>query len=139
MYGGVRRFHCEQCAPIGAQNQCARLTAGPRSAMIRRVIPLRSPPLPRTRRRPALVSFLPMILIFGIFYFILIAPMRKRQKKTQQMLAQLKKATRSSRTADLRTDRRDRRRDRDGDLQVSDQVKIKIARALARLRGPRSS
>ena len=38
-----------------------------------------------------LVQFLPMIFIFVIFYFLLIAPMRKKQKKAQEMLAQLKK------------------------------------------------
>jgi len=32
-----------------------------------------------------------MIFIFVIFYFLLIAPMRKKQKKTQEMLAKLKK------------------------------------------------
>ncbi len=38
-----------------------------------------------------LLSLAPMIFIFVIFYFILIAPMRKKQKKTREMLAQLKK------------------------------------------------
>jgi preprotein translocase subunit YajC len=38
-----------------------------------------------------LLQFAPMIFIFVIFYFLLIAPMRKKQKKTQQMLAKLKK------------------------------------------------
>jgi preprotein translocase subunit YajC len=38
-----------------------------------------------------LLGFLPMIFIFVIFYFLLIAPMRKRQKKTQEMIAKLKK------------------------------------------------
>ena len=38
-----------------------------------------------------LVQFLPMIFIFVIFYFLLIAPMRKKQKRQQEMLAQLKK------------------------------------------------
>ena len=37
------------------------------------------------------MQFLPMIFIFVIFYFLLIAPMRKKQKKTQEMLAKLKK------------------------------------------------
>jgi preprotein translocase subunit YajC len=32
-----------------------------------------------------------MIFIFVIFYFLLIAPMRKKQKKAQEMLATLKK------------------------------------------------
>jgi preprotein translocase subunit YajC len=84
-----------------------------------------------------LVAFLPMIAIFAIFYFILIAPMRKRQKKTQAMLAALKKgdavitsggiygriaAIDESTSAVI--------------LQVTDQVKIKIARnAVAGLQG----
>jgi preprotein translocase subunit YajC len=116
----------------------AGLTPGPGSAMIRGVIPILLAAAPATTPAPnALISFLPMILIFGIFYFILIAPMRKRQKKTQQMLAQLKKgdavitnggiygriAAIDDATATVI-------------LQVSDQVKIKIARsALAGLQG----
>lgn len=38
-----------------------------------------------------LMSFLPLVLIFAIFYFLLIAPMRKRQKALQAMIAALKK------------------------------------------------
>jgi preprotein translocase subunit YajC len=38
-----------------------------------------------------LLAFAPMIFVFVIFYFLLIAPMRKKQKKTQLMLSQLKK------------------------------------------------
>ncbi|MEP6470838.1 MAG: preprotein translocase subunit YajC [Acidobacteriota bacterium] len=38
-----------------------------------------------------LMQFLPMIFIFVIFYFLLIAPMRKKQKRQGEMLAQLKK------------------------------------------------
>jgi preprotein translocase subunit YajC len=38
-----------------------------------------------------LIQFLPMIFIFVIFYFLLIAPMRKKQKRQQEMLAQLKR------------------------------------------------
>ena len=38
-----------------------------------------------------LLSLAPMIFIFVIFYFILIAPMRKKQKKTQEMLSKLDK------------------------------------------------
>jgi preprotein translocase subunit YajC len=38
-----------------------------------------------------LLQFAPMIFIFVIFYFLLIAPMRQKQKKTQEMLARLKK------------------------------------------------
>jgi preprotein translocase subunit YajC len=33
-----------------------------------------------------LIQFVPILLIFGIFYFLLIAPMRKRQKALQAMI-----------------------------------------------------
>ena len=41
-----------------------------------------------------ILPFVPLILIFGIFWFLLIAPMRKRQKALQEMIANLKKGDR---------------------------------------------
>ncbi len=38
-----------------------------------------------------LVSLMPIILIFGIFYFLLIRPQQKKQKEHQKMLGELKK------------------------------------------------
>lgn len=38
-----------------------------------------------------LSSFLPLIMIFGIFWFLLIRPQQKEKKAHQQMLADLKK------------------------------------------------
>jgi preprotein translocase subunit YajC len=38
----------------------------------------------------ALVSFVPMILIIGVFYLLLIRPQQQRQKKLQQTISQLK-------------------------------------------------
>ena len=38
-----------------------------------------------------LQTFAPMIFIFAIFYFLVLAPMRKRQRATQDMLSKLKK------------------------------------------------
>ena len=37
-----------------------------------------------------LALFAPVLLIFGVFYFLLILPQQRRQKKWQQMLAELK-------------------------------------------------
>ena len=37
-----------------------------------------------------LALFAPVLLIFGVFYFLLILPQQRRQKKWQQMLAGLK-------------------------------------------------
>mgnify|MGYP001595158384 CR=1 FL=1 len=39
----------------------------------------------------AIIQFLPMVLIFGIFYFLVIRPERKKQKDHQEMLKTLKK------------------------------------------------
>lgn len=36
-------------------------------------------------------QLLPIALVFGIFYFLLIAPMRKRQKAVQQLVENLKR------------------------------------------------
>jgi preprotein translocase subunit YajC len=35
------------------------------------------------------MGFLPIVLIFGIFYFLLFLPMQKQRKQTQKMLATL--------------------------------------------------
>lgn len=39
-------------------------------------------------------GFVPMILIFVIFYFVLMRPMQKQRKELQQMIAELKKGDR---------------------------------------------
>ncbi len=36
------------------------------------------------------IGFAPLIFIFGIFYFLLIMPQQRKQKKWQQMLSELK-------------------------------------------------
>lgn len=38
-----------------------------------------------------IMSIAPMLIIFGIFYLLLILPMRKRQKAVQQMIENIKK------------------------------------------------
>jgi preprotein translocase subunit YajC len=41
-----------------------------------------------------LIQFLPFLLIFGIFYLLLIMPMRRKQKKHQELLSKLTKGDR---------------------------------------------
>ncbi|MEE8138752.1 MAG: preprotein translocase subunit YajC [Thermoanaerobaculia bacterium] len=43
---------------------------------------------------PGYLQFVPILLIFAIFYFVLIAPSRKRQKSLQQLIENLKKGDR---------------------------------------------
>ncbi|MFH1655905.1 MAG: preprotein translocase subunit YajC [Candidatus Omnitrophota bacterium] len=38
-----------------------------------------------------IISFLPLILIFGVFYFLLIRPQKKKQLEHQNMVASLQK------------------------------------------------
>jgi preprotein translocase subunit YajC len=38
----------------------------------------------------SLITLAPLIFIFGIFYFLLIMPQQRKQKKWQQMLSELK-------------------------------------------------
>jgi len=42
----------------------------------------------------ALMQFVPIILIFAIFYFLLLAPMRKRQKALKETIENLKRGDR---------------------------------------------
>ena len=40
---------------------------------------------------PFIVQLIPMVLIFGIFYFLVIRPEKKKQKDHKEMVANLKK------------------------------------------------
>jgi len=42
----------------------------------------------------ALVSMLPILLIFAVFYLLLIVPQQRQRKKTQEMLSNLKSGDR---------------------------------------------
>jgi preprotein translocase subunit YajC len=48
----------------------------------------------QTGAGPQLVSFVPLVLIFVIFYFLVIAPARKRQKKLEATIDGLKRGDR---------------------------------------------
>ena len=71
--------------------------------------------------------FLPLILIMVIFYFLMIMPAQRRQKKTAQMLKELKNGDKVvtnggiyGTIVGLETD--------SVQLRVAEQVKIKVAR-----------
>ena len=77
----------------------------------------------------SLVSFLPILLIFGIFYFLLFMPMQRQRKQTQKMLAELQ-------TGDSGGDQRGHRGDHRGHdsdtlvLRVKpDNIKIQVTRS----------
>ena len=49
-----------------------------------------------------IAMFLPFVFIFAIFYFLLIMPQQKRQKKWQQMLGNLKSGDKVTTSGGLR-------------------------------------
>src|ERR1700691_4014295 len=49
-----------------------------------------------------LLGFAPLVFIFAIFYFLLIMPQQRRQKKWQQMLSELKTGDKVVTTGGLR-------------------------------------
>jgi preprotein translocase subunit YajC len=50
----------------------------------------------------AAFGLLPLVLIFAVFYFLLIMPQQRRQKKWQQMLGELKTGDRVTTSGGLR-------------------------------------
>ncbi len=78
---------------------------------------------------PSLIQGLvPMVLIFAIFYFLLIAPMRKRQKALQRLIDQLKKGDRVITNGGL-YGKVAGVHEKDVILQVADNVRIRVAKS----------
>jgi len=75
-----------------------------------------------------LVQFLPFALILGIFYFVILLPMKRRQKKVQEFQESLKsgdKVITTSGIYGLIT----KVNDRSVQLQIADKVRIEVSRA----------
>lgn len=77
---------------------------------------------------PIWVQFLPFALILAIFYFIILLPMRKRQKKVQLFRDALKVGDRIITTSGLYGSIT-KLNDRSVQLQVADKVRVEVSRA----------
>ena len=79
---------------------------------------------------------IPLLLMFGIMYFLVILPQQRQRKKTQQMLSAVKNGDRVITTSGIYGTINGI----DGDtfiLKVADNVKIRIARAaIAQVEAP---
>jgi preprotein translocase subunit YajC len=84
----------------------------------------------------SLGMFLPMIIVMGIFYVMLILPQQRQRKKTQAMLAALKNGDKIVTTSGIYGTVNGI----DGDtviLKIADQVKIRVTRsAIAHVEAP---
>jgi preprotein translocase subunit YajC len=74
------------------------------------------------------VQLIPFALVLGIFYFIILLPMQRRQKKVQQFLADLKVGDRVVTTSGI-YGQITRLGDKSVQIQIADKVRIEIAKA----------
>jgi preprotein translocase subunit YajC len=75
-----------------------------------------------------LVSVFPFILMIGIFYVIVLLPMRRRQKKIQDFQSSIKVGDRVITTSGIYGVVA-RLEDKSVQIQIADKVKIEVARA----------
>jgi preprotein translocase subunit YajC len=72
--------------------------------------------------------FLPLILLFGIFYFLLIRPQQKRQREHRELLAHLKKGDQVITSGGL-YGRITGLTDTVVTLEITEKVSVKVARS----------
>ena len=76
----------------------------------------------------AWVQLLPFVLVLGIFYFIILLPMKRRQQKAQAFLSALKVGDRVVTTGGI-FGTITRVSDQSLQLQIADKVRIEVSRA----------
>jgi preprotein translocase subunit YajC len=75
-----------------------------------------------------LLSFLPFALILGIFYFLILMPMKKRQKKVQEFQSTLNVGDRIVTTSGI-YGQVTKLNEKTIQIQIADKVRIEVARA----------
>ena len=91
--------------------------------------PGRSPaPIPLTPMSSTWLTLVPYVLILGIFYFVILLPMRKKQQKVDQFLGSLKKDDRVITTGGIYGQITKLNEDT-VQLQIADKVRIEVAKA----------
>lgn len=81
------------------------------------------------------LQLLPLLLVFGIFYFLLLAPMRKRQKALQKLVEELKRGDRVVTNGGLMGEVA-AVEERVVHLKIADNVKVRVVKsAIAGLEG----
>jgi preprotein translocase subunit YajC len=75
-----------------------------------------------------LIQFLPFALILGIFYFLILMPMKRRQKKVHEFQEALKVGDKVVTTSGI-YGQITRVNEKSVQLQIADKVRIEVARA----------
>jgi preprotein translocase subunit YajC len=76
----------------------------------------------------AWAGLIPLAMMLGVFYFLLIAPMRRRQKQQQEMIGALKAGDRVVTSGGIYGTIVGIKEDR-LTLRIADQVKVEVAKA----------
>ena len=76
----------------------------------------------------AFVQLLPFVLVLGIFYFVILLPMRRRQQKVQAFLAALKVGDRVVTSGGIYATIT-RINDQSVQVQVADKVRVEMSRS----------
>jgi preprotein translocase subunit YajC len=95
---------------------------------LRTIILGMAPPSPDGQQANVLQQFMPFILIFGIFYFLIFAPMRKKQKLHAEMLTALQPGDRVVTNGGIRGTVVGVS-DHVVQLRIADQVKIDVSKS----------
>jgi preprotein translocase subunit YajC len=74
------------------------------------------------------LTLVPYILILGIFYFVILLPMRRKQQKVQQFLDSLKSGDRVITTGGI-YGQITKLNDQTVQLQIAEKIRIEVARA----------
>src|SRR3954447_1602217 len=74
------------------------------------------------------LQFVPFVLVLGIFYFIILLPMRRKQQKVTQFLEGLKVGDRVITTGGI-YGQVTKMNDQTVQLQVADKIRIEVAKA----------
>ena len=75
-----------------------------------------------------LVQFLPFALILGIFYFLILLPMKRKQKKVEEFQEALKVGDKIVTTSGI-YGQITKLNDKSVQVQIADKVRIEVARA----------
>jgi preprotein translocase subunit YajC len=75
-----------------------------------------------------LVQFVPLVLVVGIFYFIILLPMKRKQQKVQEFLDNLKVGDRVVTTGGM-YGQVTRLGEQSIQLQIADKIRIEVAKA----------
>ena len=75
-----------------------------------------------------LLQFLPFALILGIFYFLILLPMKRKQKKVEEFQASLKVGDKIVTTSGI-YGQITRLNEKSVQVQIADKVRIEVSRA----------